>query len=103
MAEEVQPAELPPGNNVNDKTEEVFANGDSDSVDGFKPVDYETQTSNEDTCVSGPVLPRKPSIINRDGTRKGRKKTVSFSSMPKERKIATGTVYISTSFYIYFG
>ncbi|XP_060068281.1 inactive phospholipase C-like protein 2 [Ylistrum balloti] len=76
--------------NYAEKSEDVFVNGDTESEEGAKVIEYETQTSQEETNVSGQVMPRKSSFMNRDGSRKPiRKKTVSFSSMPTERKIAT--------------
>ncbi|ESO87011.1 hypothetical protein LOTGIDRAFT_128120 [Lottia gigantea] len=72
--------------NVVEKTEDVFVNGDSDT----KPEVSNNGTTNELTVPKQP-LPRRSSLMNKDGhsKRTPRKKTVSFSSMPTERKIAT--------------
>ena len=72
------------------QVEEVFINGDSeDKTSSMDPSEQESM----DTISVEPMLPRKSSFMSKDGSRRhgNRKKTVSFSSMPTERKIATGT------------
>ncbi|KAL5007407.1 hypothetical protein ScPMuIL_016213 [Solemya velum] len=70
---------------ITPKPDDVFVNGDSDE----QPPEDEPQVS-ADTLLPGQILPRKSSFMNKDGSRNTqRKKTVSFSSMPAERKIAT--------------
>ncbi|XP_055957983.1 inactive phospholipase C-like protein 2 isoform X2 [Patella vulgata] len=84
MADDVQ--QEPACVTENEKPEDVFVNGDS----GAKPEDLDIESTNELT-VPKPSLPRRSSLMNKDGhsKRTPRKKTVSFSSMPTERKIAT--------------
>ncbi|XP_060582672.1 inactive phospholipase C-like protein 2 [Ruditapes philippinarum] len=67
---------------------DVFINGDSD--DESKNESANDQESLDTLSCEKPI-PRKSSFMNKDGTRRthNRKKTVSFSSMPTERKIAT--------------
>jgi hypothetical protein len=70
------------------KPEDVFVNGDADTS-----VAEDNSQDAMDVTLPDQVLPRKSSFMNKDGSRKpqgSRKKTVSFSSMPAERKIATG-------------
>ena len=73
------------------QVEEVFINGDSeDKTSSNDPGEQEPM----DSIIVQPMLPRKSSFMNKDGTRRhNRKKTVSFSSMPTERKIATGACF----------
>lgn len=68
---------------------DVFINGDSE--DESKNESANDQESLDTLSFEKPI-PRKSSFMNKDGTRRthNRKKTVSFSSMPTERKIATG-------------
>ena len=73
------------------QVEDVFINGDSeDKTSSNDPGEQEHM----DTINVEPMLPRKSSFMNKDGSRRhNRKKTVSFSSMPTERKIATGACF----------
>ena len=72
-------------------SEEVFVNGESEVMGDRKETEEEdVQTSQDDTVSNEPMLPRKSSFMCKDG--RPRKKTVSFSSMPTERKIATGKI-----------
>lgn len=89
MADEELDAPPEKENNSVLQVEEVFINGDSeDKTSSNDPGEQESM----DTISVEPMLPRKSSFMNKDGTRRhNRKKTVSFSSMPTERKIATGT------------
>ena len=66
---------------------DIFVNGDADD----KHEESEPDPSNS-LNIPEQVLPRRSSLMNKDGAgrRPQRKKTVSFSSMPTERKIATG-------------
>lgn len=81
---------------VEDKTEDVFLNGDKNvCVDVCDKEDDDEDEDNavfsSDTNLPDQVLPRRSSLMNKDGSRRPmRKKTVSFSSMPTEKKIATG-------------
>ena len=88
MADEEQKVGQENENLSDSQVGEVFLNGDSE--DGTKcesPYDVESM----DTLSSEHTMPRKSSFMNKDGSRRtNRKKTVSFSSMPTERKIATG-------------
>lgn len=71
---------------ITSKPDDVFINGDSD-----EQVPEDEPQVPADTLLPEQVLPRKSSFMNKDGSRNTqRKKTVSFSSMPAERKIATG-------------
>ncbi|NP_001191617.1 phospholipase C [Aplysia californica] len=87
---------------MDDKTEDVFLNGDNtvrddnvcedDEEEDEEDERVENGTCNLDTYSSDQVLPRRSSLMNRDkdgNRRPNRKKTVSFSSMPTEKKIAT--------------
>lgn len=76
-------------------SEDVFVNGNTDIMeDDVKELD-DAQTPTEDNYSNEPTMPRKSSFMCKDGSRKPpRKKTVSFSSMPTERKIATGRYFI---------
>ncbi|KAK6191257.1 hypothetical protein SNE40_002991 [Patella caerulea] len=87
MADDVQAESACVTENENEKSGDVFVNGDS----GAKAEDIDVESTNELT-VPKPLLPRRSSLMNKDGhsKRTPRKKTVSFSSMPTERKIATG-------------
>ncbi|XP_046546164.1 LOW QUALITY PROTEIN: inactive phospholipase C-like protein 2 [Haliotis rubra] len=86
MADDVQestePVEIP-----TEKPEDVFLNGDSNN----KLEECEDQNTECDSELPESVLPRRSSLMNKDAgnRRPQRKKTVSFSSMPTERKIAT--------------
>ncbi|KAK6191256.1 hypothetical protein SNE40_002991 [Patella caerulea] len=86
MADDVQAESACVTENENEKSGDVFVNGDS----GAKAEDIDVESTNELT-VPKPLLPRRSSLMNKDGhsKRTPRKKTVSFSSMPTERKIAT--------------
>lgn len=70
---------------------DVFINGNSDCESKSESVNDQ---ENLDTLHLDKTLPRKSSFMNKDGSRRNvtRKKTVSFSSMPTERKIATGKI-----------
>lgn len=71
------------------KSGDVFVNGNSEKeLKSECPNDSE----NMEYIPTEKILPRKSSFMNKDGSRRNhsRKKTVSFSSMPTERKIATG-------------
>lgn len=84
MAEEGENAD-----EVIEKCSDVFLNGESENLDNIG--EDEASLENEENSVSDKILPRKSSFMNKSGSRKPpRKKTVSFSSMPTERKIATG-------------
>lgn len=84
MAEEGENAD-----EVIEKCSDVFLNGESENLDNIG--EDEASLENEENSVSEKILPRKSSFMNKNGSRKPpRKKTVSFSSMPTERKIATG-------------
>ena len=82
------------------QVEEVFINGDSE--DKISTNDHGEQES-MDTISVEPLLPRKSSFMSKDGSRRhgNRKKTVSFSSMPTERKIATGRKLKHQNFQVY--
>ena len=91
MADDVQessePVEI-----TTEKTEDVFVNGDANEK--LEECEEEPNTVGE-LDLPETVLPRRSSLMNKDGGRRPhRKKTVSFSSMPTERKIATGEFYI---------
>ncbi|GFR75162.1 phospholipase C [Elysia marginata] len=90
-------------NIANVKMEEVILNGDKNvSVivrDGEEEdlLEYEDEDeygvfrSSSDTNLPHQGIPRRSSMMNKDRSRRpARKKTVSFSSMPTEKKIATG-------------
>lgn len=80
-------------NEVIGKCSDVFLNGESENLDGTGEDDVSLE--NGDNSVSDKIMPRKSSFMNKSGARKlPRKKTVSFSSMPTERKIATGQLLI---------
>ena len=80
-------------NEVIEKCSDVFLNGESENLDGTG--DDDVSLENGDNSVSDKIMPRKSSFMNKSGARKPpRKKTVSFSSMPTERKIATGQLLI---------
>lgn len=68
---------------------EVFVNGSSEKE---LKSECTNGSGNMDFIPTEKILPRKSSFMSKDGTRRNhsRKKTVSFSSMPTERKIATG-------------
>lgn len=84
MAEETETAD-----DVIEKCSDVFLNGESENLDGTG--DDSNSLENEENSISDKIMPRKSSFMNKTGSRKPpRKKTVSFSSMPTERKIATG-------------
>ncbi|KAL3841875.1 hypothetical protein ACJMK2_019970 [Sinanodonta woodiana] len=69
------------------EAQNVFVNGDSLEQNG---VHGNTDKENLDTLSTEPTFPRKSSFMSKDGSRRPtRKKTVSFSSMPTERKIST--------------
>ncbi|XP_076116625.1 inactive phospholipase C-like protein 2 [Mytilus galloprovincialis] len=83
MAEETETAD-----DVIEKCSDVFLNGESENLDGTG--DDSNSLENEENSISDKIMPRKSSFMNKTGSRKPpRKKTVSFSSMPTERKIAT--------------
>lgn len=71
---------------------DVFINGNSDSE---SKNENSNDQENLDTLSLDKTIPRKSSFMSKDGSRRNhnRKKTVSFSSMPTERKIATGKIY----------
>ncbi|XP_048779849.2 inactive phospholipase C-like protein 1 isoform X2 [Ostrea edulis] len=70
--------------------EDVFVNGGTDIMDSDVKESDDVETPTEENHSNEPVMPRKSSFMCKDGSRKPpRKKTVSFSSMPTERKIAT--------------
>jgi len=79
------------------QAEEVFVNGNSEQ-------ELKSECANDspdmDFIPTEKILPRKSSFMNKDGSRRthSRKKTVSFSSMPTERKIATGRIH-NISYY----
>lgn len=82
-------------NTMEEKPEDVFLNGDNNVCDEENEEEDDDEDEygvcNSDTNLSGQVLPRRSSLMNKDGSRRPiRKKTVSFSSMPTEKKIATG-------------
>ena len=86
--EEKESAE--PREQCTEKQEDVFLNGDENTE-----LDDDTSQVNLDPNLPDQVLPRRSSLMNRDAASRRsqqpqRKKTVSFSSMPTERKIATG-------------
>ncbi|KAH3894174.1 hypothetical protein DPMN_018331, partial [Dreissena polymorpha] len=85
--EEIETLDANP-NNTEIPFNDVFANGNNES-EIKKECSDESDTF--ECMQSGIVLPRKSSFMSKDGSRRGhsRKKTVSFSSMPTERKIAT--------------
>ncbi|KAK3101163.1 hypothetical protein FSP39_001437 [Pinctada imbricata] len=87
MAEsELTSAENDSGNRL--LSEDVFVNGDSEVMEDTKGTEDDgDRASIEESTPTEPVLPRKSSFMCKDG--RPRKKTVSFSSMPTERKIAT--------------
>ncbi|KAJ8299404.1 hypothetical protein KUTeg_023464 [Tegillarca granosa] len=93
MAEEEKTvsADISSGNCLQ-KTDDVFVNGESDDMDDNKDTDEDAQESLDNMALPEQIMPRKSSFMCKDGSRKPgqRKKTVSFSSMPTERKIATG-------------
>ncbi|XP_078331805.1 inactive phospholipase C-like protein 2 [Crassostrea virginica] len=71
-------------------SEDVFVNGNTDIMEEDGKDSDDTQTPTEENYSNEPTMPRKSSFMCKDGSRKPpRKKTVSFSSMPTERKIAT--------------
>jgi hypothetical protein len=75
--------------------EDVFVNGGTDIMDSDVKESDDVETPPEENHSNEPVMPRKSSFMCKDGSRKPpRKKTVSFSSMPTERKIATGRCFI---------
>ncbi|KAI8780504.1 phospholipase C, partial [Biomphalaria glabrata] len=90
-------------NTMEDKTEEVFLNGEKNvSVDACNEEDEECEEEENELDLdidldlecnsdSNQIIPRRSSLMNKDGKKRTntRKKTVSFSSMPTERKIAT--------------
>ncbi|CAL1548204.1 unnamed protein product [Lymnaea stagnalis] len=84
-------------NTMEDKTEDVFLNGDNnvclnacEEEDEEEDDDEENGVCNSDINLPDQVIPRRSSLMNKDGKkRSNRKKTVSFSSMPTEKKIAT--------------
>ncbi|KAL4224626.1 Inactive phospholipase C-like protein 2 [Mactra antiquata] len=88
MADEETKTSPEDKNNSVLQTEDVFINGNSDSESKTESV---TDQESLDTVPLDKTLPRKSSFMNKDGSRRNvnRKKTVSFSSMPTERKIAT--------------
>lgn len=68
---------------------DVFVNGNDDKD---SKSECANDSENMDFIPTDKILPRKSSFMSKDGARRNhsRKKTVSFSSMPTERKIATG-------------
>ncbi|BFZ05127.1 hypothetical protein BsWGS_08166 [Bradybaena similaris] len=89
-------------NTMEDKAEDVFLNGDNnvcEEEENEEDDDDEDEygVCNSDTNLPDQVLPRRSSLMNKDGSRRPiRKKTVSFSSMPTEKKIATGRTLLNT-------
>ena len=92
-------------NIANVKMEEVILNGDNDvSVivrdeedDGLLEDEDDDEDEygvfSSDANLPDQVIPRRSSLMKKDCSRRpARKKTVSFSSMPKEKKIATGKI-----------
>ena len=92
-------------NIANVKMEEVFLDGENDvpvnvqngeegeflEEDDEDEDEYGVFRSSSDTNLPDQVIPRRSSMMNKDRSRRpARKKTVSFSSMPAEKKIATG-------------
>ena len=76
-------------------SEDVFVNGNTDIMEEDGKDSDDTQTPTEENYSNEPTMPRKSSFMCKDGSRTPpRKKTVSFSSMPTERKIATGRRFI---------
>lgn len=94
--ESAEPREL-----CTEKQEDVFLNGNENA----EAEEDDTSQVNLDPNLPEQVLPRRSSLMNRDAASRRpqaqqRKKTVSFSSMPTERKIATGkktNIYSSLS------
>ena len=86
--EEMKTSEENPNIEEN-QTCEVFVNGNNDNE--LKP-ECSNDSEATDFLPTDKTLPRKSSFMSKDGSRRthSRKKTVSFSSMPTERKIATG-------------
>ncbi|KAK3768781.1 hypothetical protein RRG08_061240 [Elysia crispata] len=93
-------------NIANVKMEEVFLDGENDvpvnvqngeegeflEEDDEDEDEYGVFRSSSDTNLPDQVIPRRSSMMNKDRSRRpARKKTVSFSSMPAEKKIATVT------------
>ena len=80
-------------NEVIGKCSDVFLNGESENLDGTG--DDDVSLENGDNSVSDKIMPRKSSLMNKSRARRlPMKKTVSFNSMPTERKIATGQLLI---------
>lgn len=94
MADEETKTSSEERNNCVLQSEDVFVNGNSDSESKTESV---TDQESLDTVPLDKTLPRKSSFMNKDGSRRNvnRKKTVSFSSMPTERKIATGKSFFA--------
>ena len=69
--------------------DEVFVNGDNEN---------ESQNLLSLECTSKPpqMIPRRSSLVKDTSRRsKDRKKTVSFSSMPNEKKVVNGELYVN--------
>ena len=65
--------------------DDVFVNGDAGTIPDANLLHPEAGNLGDDP------LPRRSSMIKNDGARRqARKKTVSFSSMPTEKKIVNG-------------
>ena len=78
----------PPSN----MSDEVFQNGERDSV-------LSELSTFEDNLKSTPGIPRRSSLVKDLGRRPTRKKTVSFSSMPNEKKVVTGEFLLNSGVY----
>ncbi|GFO50704.1 phosphoinositide phospholipase c [Plakobranchus ocellatus] len=84
------------------KMEEVILNGDNsvsvivhdeeeELIEDDDDEEDEYGVFGTDSNLPDQVIPRRSSMMNKDRSRRpARKKTVSFSSMPTEKKIATG-------------